>query len=172
MGVPRNRADHKGHEFCTDESRCSRPGCHLGQTDSGRRLRHNERYIIRSPALDADTPAIPQFLDGVSIPLPCGRNWVLRKVCLCGRAAVCVVEGAQITGSGTRSKFTPATGRIFCLTGTSRKIHPCSVSCRLTRYANLCSGVLRAEIVGVFRLGSARLGSARLGSARLGESLV
>ena len=91
---------------------------HLGQTDSGGRLRPNERYIIRSPALDANTPAIPQFLDGVSTPLPCGRNWVLRNVGLCGRAAVCVVEGAQITGSGTRSKFTPATGRIFCLTGT------------------------------------------------------
>ena len=46
---------------------------------------------------------------------------MLRKVCLCGRAAVCVVEGAQIAGSGTRSKFGPATGRIFCLTGTARE---------------------------------------------------
>ncbi len=118
MGVPRNRADHRGLEFCTNESRCSRPGGHLGQTDSYGRLRHNERYIIRSPAFDPDMLAIPQFLDGVSIPLPCGRNWVLRKVCLCGRAAGCVVEGAQITGSGTWSKFTPPTGRIFCLTGT------------------------------------------------------
>ena len=121
MGVLRNRADHRGLEFCTDESFCARPGCHLGQTDSGRGLRHNERYIIRIPALDADTPAIPQFLDGVSTPLQCGRNFALRKVCLCGRAAVCVVEGAQIAGSGTRRKIVPATGRIFCLTGTSKK---------------------------------------------------
>ena len=133
MGVPRNTANHRGLEFCTDESRCSRPGCHLGQTDSGGGLTHNERYMIRSRAFDTDTPAILQFLDGGSIPLPCGRNIVLRKVCLCGRAAVCVVEGAQITGSGMRSKFTPATGRTFCLTGTFLGSSPNSVGSVLNK---------------------------------------
>ena len=89
------------------------------------------------PDVDRDMLAILQFLNGVSIPLPCGRNWVLRKVGLCGRAAVCVVEGAQIAGSGTLSKFTPATGRIFCLTGTSAALLSLAATLRLASIYDL-----------------------------------